>query len=165
MSIKGAVIKHAVSLLVTAFTAALLPYRTWAQTTDVNGEHALNLAQELYCSVANLVSGDMGIMVGLIIAAFGFYQMIRKGISMSILITIFSGVIITAFPAIFEKGMDTLGEVMEPLRDKDSKKEIIGRNGMGMCGKSNSNNTNTSTAATSTTGTTTKSEPEGFSTR
>ena len=101
----------------TALTLTIITgiFPVTVHATAANGALALALSKELYCSVVTTISGDMGVMVGLIIAAFGFYQMIRKGISASVLITIFFGVIITAMPAIFEKSMDTLGEVMAPL--------------------------------------------------
>lgn len=88
--------------LILSTLLSLTPSAFAAQSVNSQGEAAALLAQQLYCNTFNFLSGDVGIIIGLLVGFAGFLIMILRQLHFTGFIMILGGVCLTALPAFFE---------------------------------------------------------------
>lgn len=109
--------------LLFLLSGILLPYEALAR--DFNDTAAQYLSQSFYCGVVVTMAGNTGVLIGLAIAAFGFYKLIFSGPGLGNLLLIAGGVLFTAIPTWFENGMDALGQIFSSVRENQSTSQIV----------------------------------------
>jgi hypothetical protein len=72
----------------------------WSQ--DGDGAISEKLSQRLYCDTKDLIEGNIGIMIGLIMVFMGIWAMVKGAKIMAAVPLIFIGAILTALPSIAE---------------------------------------------------------------
>ena len=81
----------------------------FAQATPTDGQLATSLAQQLVCDTHNVISGNLGLMMGFLVACWGLYLMIVKNSMKSGLMFLIFGALLTALPGIVLSFFDGLG--------------------------------------------------------
>jgi|GEM_PF-1506001 len=88
-------------LLAVSLAGFLLPALARAQVGE-QGRAAEVLAKGLYCNTFDVLSGDIGLILGLLVGFVGFLILIFKQLHATGIILILAGVALTALPAFFE---------------------------------------------------------------
>ncbi len=88
-------------LLAVSLAGFLLPALARAQVGE-QGRAAEILAKGLYCNTFDVLSGDVGLILGLLVGFIGFLILIFKQLHATGIILILAGVALTALPAFFE---------------------------------------------------------------
>lgn len=81
---------------------------------------ARRLSQELVCDTHNIISGNLGLMVGFLIAAYGLYKMIASNDMKGGLIFIIVGALFTATPGLILSFFDGMGLALGNLTEVHS---------------------------------------------
>lgn len=95
-------LRHILTLNVAI--ALLFTFPVLAQTATEAGIIELNaqaMSQNLLCDLAGVLSGDLGLILGLCVGFFGFWLLIVNSLSIQGFILILVGVFITAIPNFF----------------------------------------------------------------
>lgn len=77
------------------------------------------LAKDLYCSTFNLLSSDIGIFIGLLVAFLGFLLFTTQEYPAASLIMMAGGVLISAMPGLFISGLEGIAPIVGQLSDTD----------------------------------------------
>jgi hypothetical protein len=78
---------------------------------DTSGALSKQLSQDLYCQSKKLLSGNIGLLIGVVIALFGLYQM-AGGNLMGGLVLLVCGALVTALPSLVESFLTGVGSVL-----------------------------------------------------
>lgn len=98
------------------FTLALGLVLLWAQTGWADqGQCAEALANELLFSVVDLLSGDLGLFLGLGITTIGVVQILSSGVNVASFAMIILGVSFTALPSLFMSVLDGTQSALSDL--------------------------------------------------
>lgn len=81
-------------LAITAVVGSMLPADVWAQNA------AGNAGKETFELIKDLFTGNIGLIVGLVIAAYGLWKWLISQETWGLILVI-GGVLITIFPGIF----------------------------------------------------------------
>lgn len=98
------------------FTA--LPEVAMAQGTQASGVGS-QAGEGLIRAFDDIASGNIGLFVGILVAAFGLYVWLIRQESWGV-IMIIAGVIITAFPGIFEALSDGTNSILQAAGVKEA---------------------------------------------
>jgi hypothetical protein len=80
----------------------------WAQdTSPTDGQIAMALSQQLYCQAKGVLSGNLGLLAGMVIALYGLYTMINGAVSGGLILVI-CGALLTALPSLVQSTMQGL---------------------------------------------------------
>ncbi len=82
-----------------------------AQATS-NGEVSKYLANDLFCDTVDLLEGDIGLLIGLILVFLGLWSMIQGAKILSALPLLITGAFITAIPSLILSTLGGLGELL-----------------------------------------------------
>jgi len=82
----------------------------WAEATD--GALSQKLAQGLYCDGRNLLTGNLGLILGLILVFSGLWSIVMGGGWISAIITIILGAAIPSIPGLVEGFLEGLGALL-----------------------------------------------------
>ena len=113
-------LSRCVAALAAAVAAAHTPLAqaTTYAAVEADGLVADTLAEGFLCDAYQFFSGDVGVFVGLLIAAVGFWMFITQ--SKGALIMILAGVLVTAIPGFFISALQGLNTFMSPLNNGHS---------------------------------------------
>ncbi len=83
---------------------------------DPAAAHGADYGRQLYCSVQNVLSGNLGLLLGIAIAAAGAFMFFSgDGKSMGIIMVLI-GTSLTAIPQIYQSGLQYMADVTSSLR-------------------------------------------------
>ncbi len=99
-------------IFLVGFLAVLvLPELAQADPTEMERVEAAS--RELYCEIYNVISGNLGLVIGLVMAFIGFMQVMLgegRNITPGVLL-IFMGVLVTAAPSLLRWTLQTWQQV------------------------------------------------------
>ncbi len=104
-------------LRLLALFCCLLPAAGYA--ADANSQYATALAIDLYCSTVAVVGGDIGILIGLALSAAGLIMILWNGLSFSPVVLILGGILLTAIPGFFERGLEGAASIFQSLNGQN----------------------------------------------
>lgn len=84
-----------------------------------HGQYATDLSKEMYCSVMNMISGDVGVLVGLGLSAYGFITLLLSGVGLAPVLFIAGGLLLTAIPGFFQAFLGGVAQVFSGLSGQD----------------------------------------------
>ncbi len=109
--------------MLTLFLAVMLAVVPLARSPhaapDAREEVATQLSKDMYCSVTNLVSGDIGILIGLGLSAYGFITLLLSGVGLAPVLFIAGGLLLTAIPGFFTAFLGGVAQVFSDLNGQD----------------------------------------------
>lgn len=76
---------------------------------------AVDYSKAVYCGARSVLASNLGLMLGLLLAATGLYSMITKGVSAHALATIIAGALLTSLPGLIESLFGGVVGVLGPL--------------------------------------------------
>lgn len=82
----------------------------WA--ADTSGSASLGLALQMYCGAYNVLTGNLGLMLGLLIAAYGLWILITDGSFGKGLTIIVAGALLTALPGLTSSFIQGMGDYL-----------------------------------------------------
>lgn len=80
--------------------------------TGTDGAIGEQLSRDLYCNGKSLVEGNIGLLLGLLLVFGGIWSLIKGGKIVPVLITVFSGAVLTALPSLIESGFLGLSNLL-----------------------------------------------------
>ena len=99
-------------LLFIAAGLCLIGADVWAATTS-DGATAKALSIGLYCDARNLITGNVGLILGLILVFMGIWSLVTGGGWAGAIITIIIGATVPSIPGLVEGFMLGLGTLLE----------------------------------------------------
>lgn len=82
----------------------------WAQS---DGKVSEELSKHLYCDIVEIVEGDVGILIGLILVFMALWAMIKGAKPLAVLPLVIVGTLVTGLPTLIESTMTGLSVLLE----------------------------------------------------
>ena len=99
-----------------AVAAFLVCLPVWAAAaSDPNasdGSVSIQLSSKMYCDVRDLVQGDIGLLLGLVLVFMGIWSMVQGAKIVAVLPIIIIGSLVTALPSLIEETFKGLGGLL-----------------------------------------------------
>jgi len=77
------------------------------------GKEGAELAQNLYCNTADLLEGNIGLLLGLILVFMGIWALIQGAKMIAVVPMIIVGSLVTALPSVIESSFKGLGTLLK----------------------------------------------------